>query len=94
MDSYLALRFELEQAKNAAEISARIDLLTNIYNRRAFYEIAQQHLIEAQRYHRSLSIVMLDIDHFESINDSFGHAVGDAVLVKLANLLNQQSRRD
>nr|WP_320050914.1 GGDEF domain-containing protein [uncultured Desulfuromonas sp.] len=88
----LALSFELDAAKREAERIARIDLLTGLYNRRAFYEIAPKFIENARRYSRSVSLVMLDIDYFKNINDTFGHSVGDRVLVKVAELLSSQVR--
>nr|WP_320116807.1 diguanylate cyclase [uncultured Desulfuromonas sp.] len=88
----LALSFELESAKKEAEWIARIDLLTGLYNRRAFYEVAPKFLGNAKRYKRPVSVIMLDIDYFKNINDAYGHAVGDTVLVKIAELLKTQLR--
>jgi len=88
----LALSFELQVAKNEAERIARIDILTGIYNRRAFYEMAPKYIAAAKRSNRPLSVVMLDIDHFKSINDTYGHAVGDIVLVSIANMIKHEIR--
>jgi len=59
---------------------AIIDDLTGIYNRRHLLELSEREFKRAQRFRRSLSIVMMDIDHFKMVNDSHGHAVGDEVL--------------
>ncbi|WP_321494673.1 GGDEF domain-containing protein [uncultured Desulfobacter sp.] len=88
----LALSFELQVAKKEAERIARIDILTGIYNRRAFYEIAPKYIAAAKRSNSPLSVVMLDIDHFKSINDTYGHAVGDMVLASIANMLKHEIR--
>lgn len=59
---------------------ASTDSLTGIGNRRHFLGLAEQELRRAKRFNRDLTVMMLDIDHFKSINDTHGHAVGDAVL--------------
>lgn len=74
------------------EYLASIDGLTKLTNRRAFYDEAERAFQSAKRYGRHLSILMLDIDHFKNFNDSFGHAVGDEVLIKVANCLKSICR--
>lgn len=71
---------------------ARVDYLTNLSNRRYFMEQAEEELHRAQRYKMPLSLLMLDIDHFKLINDSYGHKTGDQVLQKLSELLQQSLR--
>jgi len=71
---------------------AQTDPLTGLLNRRAFDERLAQALATAQRYRRPLSAVVADIDHFKDVNDTHGHATGDAVLVAFAALLQAQSR--
>jgi diguanylate cyclase (GGDEF)-like protein/PAS domain S-box-containing protein len=62
------------------------DPLTSLSNRRHFDAAAKLEIIRARRYGRPLSAVMLDLDHFKRVNDNFGHAVGDRVLVAVAGL--------
>ncbi|MFC6633117.1 sensor domain-containing diguanylate cyclase [Microbulbifer taiwanensis] len=71
---------ELEVAKARAEQEARTDPLTGIYNRRSFFSESEHLLRLAERKSLPLSLLMLDIDHFKSINDIHGHAVGDKAL--------------
>jgi diguanylate cyclase (GGDEF)-like protein len=71
---------------------ARIDFLTSLNNRRAFYEAGQNAVSAAGRYAHPTSLVMLDIDHFKSINDRFGHAAGDAALRQLADRMRETVR--
>jgi diguanylate cyclase (GGDEF)-like protein len=66
---------------------ATTDGLTGIANRRQFTELAQRQLSTAQRNHRPLSALMLDIDHFKQVNDTHGHAVGDEVIKSVAGIL-------
>lgn len=66
---------------------ATTDGLTGIANRRHFTELAQRHVRTAQRNHRPLSALMLDIDHFKRVNDTHGHATGDEVIKTVARIL-------
>jgi diguanylate cyclase len=88
----LSLNHKLREAKEKAEQLARTDVLTGLFNRRAFFEMGRMNLKNAQRYGHPLSLVMLDIDHFKKINDTYGHSAGDEVLKALANILSQQIR--
>lgn len=65
---------------------AHIDFLTGVSNRGYFMERAEQELNRALRYDKPLSLIMLDIDYFKQINDSYGHKAGDLVLKKLAEV--------
>jgi diguanylate cyclase (GGDEF)-like protein/PAS domain S-box-containing protein len=65
---------------------ANIDNLTGLSNRRIILEAGQRELEQYQRYHRPLSLFVLDIDHFKQVNDTYGHAAGDQVLIKLAEV--------
>lgn len=66
------------------ELLATTDSLTGLYNRRHFMELAQNYLQQSRRYDTPLSLVLFDVDHFKKVNDTYGHATGDAVLQKLA----------
>lgn len=69
------------------------DDLTGLHNRRYFEETLADHLAAAQRYHRPLAILLLDLDRFKQTNDTYGHAAGDALLRRFANHLQQTARR-
>jgi two-component system, cell cycle response regulator len=71
-----------------------VDGLTQIYNKRYFLETLEREISRAQRYHRDLSLIMFDIDHFKKVNDTFGHLAGDAVLKQLASVLKSRIRRE
>lgn len=68
------------------------DALTGLLNRRALTPLLQREAGRLRRYGETYSVLMIDIDYFKSINDSHGHAAGDAALVKLAELLREAAR--
>lgn len=84
----------LENARLYEEIQqvAIRDSLTGVYNRRGLFEVAEREIARAQRYQRPFSVCLIDIDHFKRVNDTYGHLVGDEVLLKLAQRLNQNLR--
>jgi len=69
------------------------DGLTALPNRTYLFKSLDNELARAQRYRRNLSVAMMDIDHFKSINDTYGHLFGDKVLIKLAGTLQEEIRR-
>ena len=75
-----------------AERMAETDSLTNIYNRRKFSKLLAQEIQRVERYDRSLSLVLLDIDHFKRVNDTYGHDTGDFVLRKITELIRENVR--
>lgn len=77
---------EHKKLEDELKRQARIDLLTGLNNRRHFYELAEQELVRAKRYGAPLPALMLDVDHFKSVNDTYGHHVGDLVLQKLSEV--------
>jgi diguanylate cyclase (GGDEF)-like protein len=76
----------LDNARLFREVQqlSRLDSLTGVYNRRHLFELCQREFDRAQRYGRSLSVVMIDLDQFKGVNDTYGHAVGDQVLAAVA----------
>ncbi|WP_018077670.1 sensor domain-containing diguanylate cyclase [Thiobacillus denitrificans] len=83
---------ELQQANQRLEALASIDPLTGVSNRRHFLEQAGIEISRAKRQALPLSVIMLDIDFFKSINDRFGHEAGDKVLVTLADTIHAALR--
>ncbi len=73
---------------------ATTDGLTTVYNKRYFIECIDREFSRAMRHNRSLSLVMMDIDHFKKLNDTYGHLAGDFVLKKTALLVKSNIRRE
>ena len=71
---------------------SQLDGLTGLYNHRVFVEKLEQEVSKRNRTGKSLSLIMLDIDHFKRFNDSFGHQEGDAILKELAVVIKGQCR--
>jgi diguanylate cyclase (GGDEF)-like protein len=71
---------------------ADLDSLTGLHNRRFFHETLAREVDRAQRYQRSLSVVIVDVDGFKEINDRIGHLAGDAVLAEIAERIRQVVR--
>jgi diguanylate cyclase (GGDEF)-like protein len=83
-----AFRWTEEQASEA-----RVDALTGLANRRALEEILAAEISRAQRFAHQLAVVLLDLDRFKEINDSFGHAAGDGMLRAVSRLLTSLARQ-
>ena len=83
---------ELAEANELNQRLARADGLTGIANRRYFMERLRTSITHARSRQHKLSLLMIDLDHFKKVNDRFGHAGGDAVLLAFAALLQGRSR--
>ena len=83
---------DIVQQAQELERLATTDGMTGIYNRRHFLTLAELEWNKACRYNRPLTLLMLDIDYFKSINDAYGHQAGDEVIVHLANLAGSCKR--
>ncbi len=90
------LNRELEQkvAERTKELRKMVvtDELTALFNRRHILELLETELEKAKRYGRDLSLIMMDLDFFKKINDSYGHQFGDKVLKKIGYILQQNTR--
>ena len=83
----------LEATHKELQLLASIDPMTKLYNRRYFTTTAEYILDLAKRDNKELSILMIDIDKFKNINDTYGHPIGDKVIIELANKLLKHQRK-
>lgn len=79
--------------KKRIELLSVTDQLTGLYNRRKLELELEHELSRANRYENSLTLIVIDIDFFKQVNDTYGHQVGDKVLVSVANLIKDNIRR-
>lgn len=87
-----SLQDELKKANEQLKRLTNIDHLTNLFNRRYLSEILESEFFRARRNRENLSLVIIDIDYFKNVNDSYGHQNGDVVLASVADLAQQQLR--
>lgn len=83
---------KLSVAQEELEKLATTDKLTNLNNRVKLDEHLVNELHRAERFQHAFGLIMLDVDHFKSVNDTYGHQVGDSVLVELSNILKTKIR--
>lgn len=88
IQSALRLKRNQEQLKKMA----MLDSLTNLYNHALIIELLEKELAKQQRKNGNIAFVMLDIDHFKTINDMYGHTSGDTVLKELAAIIKSSVR--
>lgn len=84
--------FIFKQNRRLNELSL-VDPLTGLYNRRAFAPKIRNEIDQFERYGTHLTILVIDVDHFKTINDTFGHDVGDKVLKEIAGLIRDYVRK-
>jgi len=88
----LGLQHELIQAREALRFQANHDALTGILSRAAILSLLDRELQRGARAGTSTGILMMDLDHFKMVNDTYGHVTGDAVLKEVAHRINQAVR--
>ena len=81
----MAIAIENARLFSEVEALASTDPVTGLNNRRRLFELGEQEFNRSKRYGRPLSAIMLDLDHLKTVNDSFGHTVGDQVLIQIAD---------
>lgn len=91
--SFAFLLMHKERSDEETSRLATTDPLTGVFNRRTFIELAEQELARARRAGSSLAVMMLDLDHFKRVNDTYGHLTGDEVLVAFTRLIRDCVRR-
>ena len=87
-----AVAIENAQLFEQAYYLSVTDPLTELSNRRHFFDVAKFEFERTHRYKRTLSVMMVDIDHFKNINDTYGHAVGDLALREIATRIKNSVR--
>ncbi len=93
VSNILSMSLKNAQAYHKLKEMAVKDGLTGILNRKGFKGFIQKELQSAKRYHRPLSLIMIDVDDFKKINDSLGHQAGDVILRELAECLTGSIRQ-
>jgi len=91
MYGYTAIRQDITDKKHIEDLYIT-DSLTQLYNRYKINETLDSELVRFERYNRPFSLIIIDIDHFKAVNDSYGHQVGDDVLVKVAKVIKSHIR--
>lgn len=86
------IQAQLMDANAKLREMAIVDELTNLYNRRFFNQRLREESRRAQRYNQELSLIMIDMDDFKRINDTYGHQAGDRLLVAAGNLIRKSIR--
>lgn len=84
----------LEKANRRIEELSRTDTLTGLANRRHFVDYFEKTISQARRHSQPLSLIMIDLDRFKEVNDTYGHTAGDDLLSAIGDLLNQQTRKE
>jgi diguanylate cyclase (GGDEF)-like protein len=90
---YLKINAEMGRKNKQLEYLAVTDPLTQAYNRLKLDEVLRYEIARAKRDKNTLSVILLDIDHFKRVNDTYGHQTGDAVLISIAQVLQKNIRR-
>ena len=85
---------ELAISNRRLEHAAMTDLLTGLPNRRAGMGALEKAWAASSRFEQAISVLVLDIDHFKRVNDTYGHAVGDKVLIEVAQQIQRAARKD
>jgi diguanylate cyclase (GGDEF)-like protein len=85
---------KLKEKETVIRKLAYYDKLTGVANRTLFYELADKFLHNAKRENKLLGLMFIDVDKFKGINDTYGHEIGDKVLIKVANILKEATRRN
>jgi diguanylate cyclase (GGDEF)-like protein len=92
------MQIERAYSSHLEELSQRLrnlayhDSLTELYNHRYFYEQLEHEVERAQRYGRPVSVMLLDLDHFKEVNDTYGHLMGDKLLSLVGQIIKDQVR--
>jgi diguanylate cyclase (GGDEF)-like protein len=88
------ISYEKENARLLEQVQklAIMDPLTEIYNRRIFFDVANREIVRSIRYHNPFSVVMIDLDRLKQVNDNYGHPAGDAILKEAVRVIKANLR--
>lgn len=86
------MELELEAAHREAREASLRDELTGLHNRRAFFELGSRLIVQTRRSEAPLALIMFDLDHFKTVNDTYGHQAGDEVLHQVGELIRLRTR--
>lgn len=92
-DELHRVNVELDARNRELSILSTTDQLTGLFNRHYLEEKARELIHRCERFGENLALLMLDVDHFKAVNDNFGHDVGDDVLVNIAHVLREYTRK-
>ena len=92
VDQLNSHRKELEEKQKELEVLAKTDALTGLHNHRHFMDRLTREIKEAVRYNSPLSVMILDLDDFKRVNDTYGHLIGDRVISTIAELIKRHVR--
>jgi diguanylate cyclase len=92
LEKYKEKTSELTKRLEKTEAEAFMDSLTGVFNRNAYNTEMARFIKEFERYKNPFSLVVLDIDHFKNVNDTYGHAIGDEILKAIADVLKNSVR--
>ena len=85
---------KIQKLQNELKYLAATDPMTQLYNRRHFTQLSNQIIDLAKRDNQTISLIMLDIDRFKTINDTYGHQTGDEVIISLSHILKEQTKKE
>ncbi len=88
-DSFNGMTIALSEARDALERAVNYDMLTGVYSRNKFFTLSEQIFEACKKDDSTLCLLMLDIDYFKSVNDKYGHLVGDVVLSAFATVIRE-----
>lgn len=86
--SFASMAIDNASLHSRTKLMALTDALTGLYNNRYFMQVFPHELVRARRYMKPLSIIMMDVDNFKKLNDTFGHPKGDQVLASVGNIIS------
>ncbi|WP_018693316.1 GGDEF domain-containing response regulator [Algicola sagamiensis] len=90
VNTHLTLKYQRDKLEHLA----MHDQLTDLYNRYYLLAVSEQRISSVNRHHQPLSVLIIDVDHFKKLNDTYGHLIGDQVLIELADVLKKACRHE